>query len=146
TVRDAVSTPGRGGGGAVGRRSRGHTPSRVGPPRGSLGADRGGQATVGNPGPSRRGGRASTPSRRGGGAPTDREETARQGPDPGGGQPRRQGPEPLYGSRAAYHADQQQGLGLLRQCPSACGWGVSDHLGLRCDRRRERTTAHSGYR
>ena len=25
---------------------------------------------------------------------------------------------------------QQQGLGLLRQCASECGWGVSDHLGL----------------
>ncbi len=51
-------------------------------------------------------------------------------PHTGGGEPRRQGPEQLYGSRAAYHADQQQGLGVLRQCASECGWGVSDHLGL----------------
>ena len=66
----------------------------------------------------------------GGGTPTDGQETARQSPATGGGDPRRQGPEQLYGSRAAYHADQQQGLGVLRQCASECGWGVSDHLGL----------------
>src|SRR6059036_358140 len=47
-------------------------------------------------------------------APTDGEETSRQGPNTSGGEPRRQGPEQLYGSRAAHHADQQQGLGVLR--------------------------------
>ena len=34
------------------------------------------------------------------------------------------------GSRAAYHAHQQQGLGVLRQRASECGWGVSSHRGL----------------
>ena len=60
----------------------------------------------------------------------DGQATSRQSPATGAGEPRRQGPEQLYGSRAAYHADQQQGLGLLRQRASECGWGVSDHLGL----------------
>ena len=48
----------------LGQPSWGRTAGRVGPPRGPLGEDRGGHATVGSAGQGRSGGRASTPRRR----------------------------------------------------------------------------------
>ena len=51
------------------------------------------------------------------------------GPKPVQETPGRQGPKHLDGARAAEPADQHQGLGGLRPCARACGWGGSDPRG-----------------
>ena len=60
---------------------------------------------------------------------TDGQETARQSPATGGGEPRRQGPEQFYGSRAAYHADQNKGWEYCGDA-QAMWMEPADHLGL----------------
>jgi len=61
---------------------------------------------------------------------TGQENVAAKSPTPIEEDSRRQSPAEFYGSRAAYHAYQQQGVGLLWQRTSQRGRGVSDHLGL----------------
>ena len=58
------------------------------------------------------------------------EPAARENAPTGGRDARRQSPDQLHRSRVAYYADQQQRLGVLRQCPSECGCGSPDHRGV----------------
>jgi cytochrome P450 len=75
------------------------------------GAERGGQATGGSPGPGSSRGRVAAASGRGGGAPPAGADTSRAGPGTGGGPPRRHGTAEVYSSRAASPAPPQHGRG-----------------------------------
>ena len=95
-----------------------------------LGHDRGGHAASGGPGESRRRGRAPAACRRGSRTPAHGHHASRQSAATGGRDPGRQSPDQLHRSRVADHADEQQRLGVLWQCPGECRCGLPDHRGV----------------